>query len=433
MRERNLFHLFLGLNVALAGAFVAYLFLAHSGQPKVVSTSFPAGAKTNASTNAALAGVANAGDRKTNAPPAALRGTNEIQTNALASVLPARPKPAFTDKKFTWEQVESEEYPNYLASLRAVGCPEERVRNIALADINDLFAKKRVKAAVEHDTQWWRSESEYLMVNTLQEAGRVLEEERRRLVARLLGPEAAENEKSDALLWSSVPLTGPVLGSLPPDAHNAVQEICARSLERQQGAWVRGNDGQPLNPVEMAKLREQTRSDLRRVLDGEQMEEFLLRYSYNAHQLHGELRGFDPSPDEFRKILRATDPIDHQLQLDYGSVEALSEKQRQRLISQRDAAVKEALTPERYALYLLTKDPLYRQAQFSAAQYGAPPKAILPIYEMNKSNDSKRKKIMSDAALTPQQRTEALNALYQEQMRSLQQIVLQYAAQRDNR
>jgi hypothetical protein len=149
--------------------------------------------------------------------------------------------------------------------------------------------------------------------------------------------------------------------------------------------------------------------------------------------LHSELRGFDPSPDEFRKILRATDPIDHQLQLDYGSVEALSEKQRQRLISQRDAAVKEALTPERYALYLLTKDPLYRQAQFTAVQYGAPPKAILPIYEMNKSNDSKRKKIMSDTALTPQQRSEALNALYQEQMRSLQQIVLQYAAQRDNR
>src|SRR5260370_27913085 len=315
MRERNLFHLFLGLNVALAGAFVAYLFLAHSGQPKVVSTSFPTGARTNATTNAAPAGVAKAGDRKTNSRPEALVRTNEIQ-----SADPAKPKTAFTDKEFTWEQVESEEYPNYLASRRAVGGPEERVRNIALADINELFAKKRVKAAVEHDTQGWRSESEYLRANALQEAGRVLEEERRRLVAKLLGPDAAEREKSDALLWSSVPLTGPVLGSLPPDVHNTVQEICARSLERQQGAWVHGNDGQPLNPVEMAKLREQTRSDLRRVLDGDQMEDFLLRYSYTAHQLHSELRGFAPIPDELRKILRATHPIDHHLHLAYGSV-----------------------------------------------------------------------------------------------------------------
>src|SRR5260370_31709385 len=188
MRERNLFHLFLGLNVALAGAFVAYLFLAHSGQPKVVSTSFPTGARTNATTNAAPAGVAKAGDRKTNSPPEALVRTNEIQSAA-----PAKPKPAFTDKEFTWEQVESEEYPNYLASLRAVGCPEERVRNIALADINELFAKKRVKAAVEHDTQWWRSESESLMVTALQAADPLLEEERRRLIPRLLGPEAAES------------------------------------------------------------------------------------------------------------------------------------------------------------------------------------------------------------------------------------------------
>jgi len=43
--------------------------------------------------------------------------------------------------------------------------PEERVRNIALADINELFAKKRVKAAVEHDHAMVASESEYLMVN----------------------------------------------------------------------------------------------------------------------------------------------------------------------------------------------------------------------------------------------------------------------------
>jgi len=37
-------------------------------------------------------------------------------------------------------------------------------------------------------------------------------------------------------------------------------------------------------------------------------------------------------------------------------------------------------------------------------QYGAPPKAILPIYENELSpTTSKRKKIMSDTALTPQQ------------------------------
>jgi hypothetical protein len=172
---------------------------------------------------------------------------------------------------------------------------------------------------------------------------------------------------------------------------------------------------------------------LRHVLDAEGMEEFLLRYSHDAHQLRNELRGFDPTPDEFRKIFRAIDPIDHQMQMEYGGIEALSEKQRDRFITQRDAAVREVLGPERFQAYLLTKDPLYRAAQFTAMQYGAPAQAIMPIYQMNKLNESKRRQILSDGTLSQQQKNEALNVVNQEQMRSLQQIVMEFAAQRDRR
>jgi hypothetical protein len=153
------------------------------------------------------------------------------------------------------------------------------------------------------------------------------------------------------------------------------------------------------------------------------MEEFLLRYSHNGHNLRNELRGFDPTPDEFRKILRATDAADHQLQLEFGGLEALSPQQRERHLAQRDAAIKETLGPKRYQDYLLVKDPLYRQAQATATQYGAPAKAIMPIYQMTKAIESRRQKILNDAALTPQQKSEALNAVNQEQMRSVQQIV----------
>src|SRR5205814_9300236 len=61
-------------------------------------------------------------------------------------------KPVFSAKKVTWEQVESEEYLKYIESLRAVGCPEEKVRYIILADINELFAKKRIRSE-EHTSE----------------------------------------------------------------------------------------------------------------------------------------------------------------------------------------------------------------------------------------------------------------------------------------
>src|SRR5205823_9379883 len=83
--------------------------------------------------------------------PAVAANTNQVEA-----------KPVFTAKKFTWEQVESDEYVKYLDSLRAVGCPEEKVRYIILADINELCAKRRIKEAVTHDTQWWRAEPELM-------------------------------------------------------------------------------------------------------------------------------------------------------------------------------------------------------------------------------------------------------------------------------
>src|SRR5262249_15836216 len=255
MRERNLLYLFLALNVALAGAFIAYLFLTTTGgQPEIVSAPFPNPTQTNTITNAVAQPVVaqpapKPVEPKTNVPVTVVA---EDTRPGLPTNSPAELKPTFTRKKFTWEQVESEDYANYLESLRAVGCPEDKVRYIVLADINELCAKRRIKEAIDHDIQWWRADpSELMMVNVLQDRGRQLQEQRRNLISKWLGPEALENEKDETLLWSSVQLTGPVLGSLSPEVHSQVQDICARAKERNDSVfWTRANGGQPLNPVE---------------------------------------------------------------------------------------------------------------------------------------------------------------------------------------
>jgi len=416
MRDRNLLRLFLGLNVALAAAFLTYLYISNNGQPKVVTADFSRATNVTRRvalpvTNAALAtNVASVRTVASNAPTAMAQSTNVALT------------PVFTQKKFGWKDVESPEYVKYMNSLRAVGCPEEKVRNIILGDINDLFQQKKLQIALQHDQQWWKAQTEYLMANVMQERGHALEEERQGLIEKLLGSEVAEKQK-ESLLWNSVQLTGPVLGNLPAPLHNQVQEICADSIQRHQAYfWERANQGQPLNNVEMANLREHTRSELRKILSPIEVEEFVLRYSHNASQLREELRAMDPTPDEFRKVFRATDPLDHQMQMEFGGVEGMSEKQRERYQKDRESAIREALGPQRFQAYALTKDPLYRQAQITAMQYGAPT-AILPIYEMAKVSESKRQRILRDATLTPQQRVEALNALNVEQQRSVQQIV----------
>jgi hypothetical protein len=419
MRERNLLYVFLVLNVALAGAFIVYLFVSTSGQPNVQLASFGtnnAGQGPKWTNNLkAAATVTNAASR----PP-----TNTAPVTNTVAEAPA-PKPVFTQKKFTWEDVETDAYKSYVESLRAVGCPEDKIRTIIKTDIDELFLKKKKKLASETDRKWWTAEYSYaFMVNSIAEKGQHLEEERRDLLAKLLGMEATQKDDFQNLQWGPVELTGPVLGNLVPKIHNEVQEICARSQDRQMTYQMdKANTGQPMNPIEMAKLREQTRIDLRKILTPDEVEEFTLRYSHNAHNLRGELRGFDPTAEEFRKIFRGIDPLEHQMALEYGSPEAMSEKQRERFLRQRENAIKEALAPNRYEAFLMTKDPLFRQAQMTASQYGAPSKVVMPIYQMTKLNETKRQKILGDNNLSQQQKNEALSAVNMDQQRFIQQIV----------
>jgi len=423
MRDKSLLQIFLFLNIALAGCFAVYLFLNANDQPKVAPSSITQTVtKSNEFSKPAPLPITSKDPKPATKVVAAAAANEE-------PIAPA-PKPVLSQRRFNWELVQSPDYTNYIASLRAVGCPEDKIRNIILTDINDLFSQRRLKEAVIHDPQWWKARPDLMITGALQEKGRTLEEERRALVARLLGPEALETERSEAMLWSSVQLTGPVLGKLPTDVHNAVQEICGRSIERTQGAfWARVNDGQQPNPVDMAHLREQTRVDLRKILTPDAMEEFLLRYSHNSEQLRAELFGMNPNAEEFRKVFRATDSIEHQMQLEFGGVESMSQQQRERYERQREAAIKETLGVKRYEEYLTTKDPLYRQAQSTARQYGAPDKTIQPIYQMTRRSEEKRRKILVDAAMTPEQKSAALNAVNLEQMQSVQKIISDSASQ----
>jgi hypothetical protein len=406
MRDKNLFHLLLGLNVALALAFVVYLVLSSNHHPTVSTTAFPVPEKVEPREPAktitpekALATNTEPVQPIVSTPSPALAA---VPTNHILSVSnPVPPKPVPAGRTYGWRDVDTDAYQAYLSNLRTVGCPEDKIRSIILADINELIAQKRLKEAVVHDPQWWRSEPELTIAGVLRDKGIALDEERRQLVARWLGEEEAGKQKSQITYWNSVQLTGPVLGALSQDDHQTVQEVCAESMDRYQSIfWSTINSGQPLNQVELAKLRQRTRTELTKVLKPEALE-----------------------------IFRATDSIDHALQLEYGGLETLSPQQRERYETRRDQAIKEVLTPARYEAYLLTKDPLYRQAQMMALQYGAPSSAIMPIYNMTRENESRRKEILQDATLTPEQKRQAINNVYLQQQQTVRKIVAEAGQQ----
>lgn len=50
---------------------------------------------------------------------------------------------------FHWQQLESPSYPDYIANLRRVGCPEQTISDIISADLASLFATRRATATAQ--------------------------------------------------------------------------------------------------------------------------------------------------------------------------------------------------------------------------------------------------------------------------------------------
>src|SRR5262245_17674530 len=186
---------------------------------------------------------------------------------------------------FSWQELESSDYPTYIANLRAIGCPEQTIRDIIIAEVNGLYARKRAAELVTPQQQWWRSEPDTNVVQAAAEKARVLEEERRALLARLLGPnwEVGDMVSLPRPSQPGVQLDGPLLGGLTAESKQAIQEVSIHSQDRLQAyLTAQRNEGKDPDPVELAKLRQQTRTELQRILTPAQLEEFLLRYSQTA-------------------------------------------------------------------------------------------------------------------------------------------------------
>ncbi len=267
---------------------------------------------------------------------------------------------------FTWRDIESPDYATYAENLRDIGCPEQTVRDIIIADVNALYARRRSLELVTAEQQWWRSEPDTNVVQAAIQKAQELDEERRTLLASLLGPnwEAGDQVSMPRPSRPGVVLDGPVLGALSSDTKKAIQEVNARSQGRLQTYLdAQRAAGKDPDPAELAKLRQQTRNELARLLSPPELEEYLLRYSQTANDLRtefGDLRYFNTTSNEFRAVFRASDALDQRIQLLADATDPASVAARKALENQRENAIKLALGAKRYEEYRLLHDPLYQ-------------------------------------------------------------------------
>ena len=88
------------------------------------------------------------------------------------AVLSFRQAPPAATEKITivtnslrWAQLESEDYQTYIARLRGIGCPEQTIRDIIIADLDKLLAPEIAAAyGRRKELRYWHPE-EAEMIN----------------------------------------------------------------------------------------------------------------------------------------------------------------------------------------------------------------------------------------------------------------------------
>lgn len=348
---------------------------------------------------------------------AAAAASGQIPTNVTTTNFVAR------RLLFSWQQIESADYPTYVSNLRQVGCPEQTIRDIIIADVNALFARRRATELVTPEQQWWRSQPDTNIVLAAAAKARDLEDERRGLLTRLLGTnwETGDLVSIPRPSRPGVVLDGKVLGALSPETKQAIQDVSLRSQDRMEEYLDElRRAGKEPDPAELARLRQQTRDELAHVLSPPELEEFLLRYSQDANDLRaefGQLRFFDATPDEFRAVFRATDALDQRIQLLADAKDPSSLDARKALEDQRENAIKTALGPERYEEYRMLHDPVYRDA-VAAAENAGTPEAAQTIYAINQATLAEQNRIRGDTNLTTEQKNIELKRVELEQLQA---------------
>lgn len=338
---------------------------------------------------------------------------------ALQSSLP--PKIIYVTNQFNWSQVESSDYRQYIANLRAIGCPETTIKDIIFTDILKLYAAQRGK--------YYQNGREFRFWET---------DEKRKLNARQL----EEREKQLALIDKEIPaVLRELLGVnyeremnkyfvdtdedrrrlnfLPSDKQDQllalrdqIEGMRERILDRA------GGDPSSEDLQELGKIEALRKSELGQILTGSELAEFELRTSDTANRLRAELIGFNPSESEFREVFEMEKSVNEKFAYADPNDETI-----QRQKAEAEADVQETLKRQwgdaRYAEYERSQNPSYRDACVFTEVYELPTSTAQAIFEIKQVAETERRNLLKNPAVEESARLEALRAIQNETEKAL--------------
>jgi len=341
-------------------------------------------------------------------PAAVVVDPNPLATNQPVSTLnPAR---------FHWGLVESADYRQYIANLRAIGCPERLIRDIIIADIAKLYTgRMRELGSARDNWQPWHG-SDRSRARSREHSARIsaLQAEQRALIKELLGIEWSEqwdemmhDEGIFALVLGFLPEQKPAqLIGMIEEFSEATQKV----NDKAQGILLEEDREQ------LANLRQGMMKKFATLMSPVELEELSLRAQSVGKFMEGDIHldGVALSGPEFRQLCglsRITgDVIQDEIFRDHDRKELSDEEEEQRQKA-FEAEVKKLLGPVRFADFQRAQEPAFRDAFEFTEENHLPVSTAAKISDAMRHAEEQAGKIKEDESLSPDEQLAALTVL----------------------
>ena len=201
-----------------------------------------------------------------------------------------------------WSAIESTDLKQYIANLRAAGCPEQIIRDIIVSDVNQDYLKRAREIWPLRATEYWQKNQQSNPGPKQMDQLMALDKQHQELFKDLLGTRISRQELIDTL-YLQVHGDEQQLLFLPEERREAALKALADTDLESQEAELWSN-GRHLGIGEQKLFNEKLKT-LADVLTPEELEEFHLRNSPTASILKSETRYLKLTPEEYKQLLLA--------------------------------------------------------------------------------------------------------------------------------
>ena len=305
---------------------------------------------------------------------------------------------------FSWQEIESQDYAAYIKNLREIGCPEQTIRDIIIADVSQMLREKQREQSprVKPNPKWWTNHRDPAEAQAEANQRNDAWMSRKTILDQLLGPDWAVRQQD------------------PISNTNAYQQMLLATIEISPALQGLSADKKQLVARLLAGTNDPWK-ELSGILDPNQLEDAQLRFSAQADELRDELDmlpGFDTQPNEFKQIFKATAEIESRIRALADRDDPEAQTLRTKLLAERDAAIRNVLSPQRYEQFARLRDPAYISALELLADGNGNPAALPTLYAINRESSAEQERIQNDEKLTETQREIELKKLELEQMKA---------------